>query len=115
MENKDIRTINRILQYIDSILKYSKNIRSVKEMSNNTMLVEAICFDLLQIGELVKDGLTSDTKEKIELIPWHQINGLRNRIVHGYDSIKLDIVYETIKNDIPLLKKELKKYLKDER
>ena len=34
-------------------------------------------------------------------IPWHKINALRNKIVHDYGEIKLDIIYDTIKNDLP--------------
>lgn len=112
MDDKELRTINKIIEYTNNIINYTKNIKSVKEFSKNTMLVEAICFDLLQIGELAKDGLLVSTKEKINKIPWHQINGLRNRIVHGYSSIELDIVYETAVIDIPILKKRITKILK---
>ena len=36
-------------------------------------------------------------------IPWNAIYGLRNRIVHDYGSVDLNVVYETLKNDIPEL------------
>ena len=40
-------------------------------------------------------------------MPWIQMSGIRNKIVHAYDTIRVDIVYETIKNDLPYLKEEL--------
>lgn len=39
--------------------------------------------------------------EKHPEIPWHKINALRSKIVHDYGEIKLDIIYDTIKNDLP--------------
>lgn len=44
-------------------------------------------------------------------IPWMKISGLRNRIVHDYGSIQLDIIYNTVKNDLPILVKEIKSIL----
>lgn len=35
--------------------------------------------------------------------PWHEMRGLRNRIVHGYSDINLEIVFETVKISLPLL------------
>lgn len=109
MENKDLRIIKKILEYIKNIKIYCKDIKTAKELQKNSMLAEAVCFDILQIGELAKDGLSEKCKEQITNIPWSQIYGLRNRIVHGYDNINFEIIFETIKEDIPLLEKELKK------
>lgn len=41
-------------------------------------------------------------------IPWMKISGLRNRIVHDYGSIQLDIIYNTVIQDLPLLLNDLK-------
>lgn len=41
-------------------------------------------------------------------IPWYKISGLRNRIVHDYGTVQLDIIYNTVKEDLPNLIKELK-------
>lgn len=112
MGNKDLRIIKKMLEYIKSIKAYCKTIKTVNEFQQNSMLSEAVCFDLLQIGELAKDGLSDECKEHMSTIPWSQIKGLRNRIVHGYDNINFEIIFETIKEDIPLLEKELKRYIK---
>lgn len=42
-----------------------------------------------------------------DLIPWTDIAGLRNRIVHDYGNVDLEVVYETLTNDIPQLKNEI--------
>ena len=72
------------------------------------MCVEATVFNLMQIGELAKISLSDELKNGIDSIPWKQIYGLRNRIVHGYDGIDLTIVWDTVKEDLPILEKEIK-------
>ncbi len=56
-------------------------------------------------------GISEHIKSQISSIPWKQIYGMRNRIVHGYDGIEMKIVWETIEHDLPVLKKELKNIL----
>jgi uncharacterized protein with HEPN domain len=48
------------------------------------MRVEACVFNLMQIGELAKISLSDEVKDQIVTIPWKQLYGMRNRIVHGY-------------------------------
>ena len=75
------------------------------------MRVEACVFNLMQIGELSKVSLSDEAKAKISSIPWNQLYGMRNRIVRGYDGVEMTIVWDTIANDLPVLKLELEKYL----
>ena len=46
-------------------------------------------------------------KTKKSNLPWDELTGLRNRIVHDYGNVNLNIVYETLKNDIPELLEQL--------
>ena len=75
------------------------------------MLVEACVFNLMQIGELAKTALSDESKVMITTIPWKQLYGMRNRIVHGYSGVDMTIVWDTIRNDLPILKDEVEKYL----
>ena len=72
------------------------------------MLVEACVFNLSQIGELVKNVDDEYKKEQLG-IPWHQLYGLRNRIVHDYEGVNLKLVWEIIEADLTDLKLELEK------
>ena len=42
---------------------------------------------------------------------WKQLYGMRNRIVQGYEGVDMRIVWDTIRDDLPLLEKEIGKYL----
>lgn len=70
------------------------------------MLLDSIIFRFIQISENVKK-ISDEYKNSKKYIPWIQMAGIRNKIVHAYDTIRVDIVYETIKNDLPYLKEEL--------
>lgn len=60
------------------------------------------------IGEAA-NRVTESTRQKYSSIPWPQIVGMRNRLVHGYDVIDYDLLWDTITNDLPPLIKSLKK------
>ena len=63
-------------------------------------------FHLIQISENAR-RLSDDYKTNNPTIPWLDIYGLRNRIVHDYGNVVLNIVYETLTKDIPALEKQL--------
>lgn len=108
MNNKDVVVLKKILQHIESIMKYTANCHTLDDFSSETMRLEATVFNLMQIGELAKESLSDETKAQIKTIPWQQIYGMRNRIVHGYSGVNMQIVWDTVSVDIPMLHKELK-------
>ncbi len=75
------------------------------------MRVEATVFNLMQIGELARHALDVELKQSITSIPWQQLYGMRNRLVHGYSGVNMQIVWDTVFYDIPVLHGELKKIL----
>lgn len=68
----------------------------------NEILQDAMMFRLIQISESARK-LTEDFRASYQQIPWGDVYGLRNRIVHDYGTIDLSIVYTTLTEDIPLL------------
>ena len=78
------------------------------------MLVEATVFNLMQIGELSKVALSDEVKMQFSSIPWTQLYGMRNRTVHGYAGVNMNIVWDTIQMDLPKLLEELQQDSVDE-
>lgn len=66
----------------------------------------AICLEFIQIGEKV-NLLPEAFYDEYPSIPWHELYGLRNRIVHGYEKVKKSIIWATIVQDLPIIKKEI--------
>ena len=64
---------------------------------------EIICFNLLQIGELAK-SLEPDFIARFPGVPWRDIKKMRDRVAHGYGTIDLDIVWNTVSQDVKPLR-----------
>lgn len=108
MNAKDRQVLDKIAQHIESAIRYSSNCKDLQDFESDSMRVEACVFNLMQIGELAKQNLSNEAKDNLSNIPWKQIYGLRNRIVHGYSGVDMNIVWETIRYDLPSLLNELK-------
>ena len=95
----DAYYIEKILTDLRFIVEHMDGI-TIKALGENEVLLDSMSFRLIQIQENAKK-LTEAYKAAHNTIPWTDIAGLRNRIVHDYGNVDLNIVYETLKNDIP--------------
>lgn len=102
---RDEIIVKKLLKYINKAIDYSRGL-SYDEFVANDMLLEASVFNLSQIGELTKH-LTEDFTATHNDIPWRQMYGLRNKIVHDYDGVNLKLIWEIIESDLPPLKEKL--------
>jgi uncharacterized protein with HEPN domain len=62
------------------------------------------------IGEAAK-GITNDFRREHPELPWKSMIGMRDRLIHGYFDINLDIIWKTVKNDLPPLIDKIEKIL----
>jgi uncharacterized protein with HEPN domain len=79
-----------------------------KDFDHDELLQDSMVFRLIQISEDAKK-LTAEYRDNNSQIPWNDIYGLRNRIVHDYGNVDFTIVFETLKNDIPNVLKLLER------
>ncbi len=93
--------INKIKEDLIFISRHMEQV-SLEELSANEVLLDSMLFRMIQISENAKHISDPFRKEHPE-IPWHALNGLRNRIVHDYGHVDLTIVYGTLSIDIPQL------------
>lgn len=94
--------VKKINEYCNWIIEHFKEIPSFIEFVNKEELVYSAAFVLSQIGELSKN-VDQDQKKLYPNVPWHNIVGLRNKIIHNYSGINQKIIYDICKNDIPEL------------
>lgn len=111
MKNKEYMSIKKMIEYIDKALRYTNNC-SFEEFINNEEKIDATIFAISQIGELVKN-ISKETMTKYSNIDWIIIKNLRNKIVHDYEGIKLNFIWDIITEDIINLKVDLEKILED--
>ena len=91
--------IRKIVQDLQFIVDHMENVDQV-ELTTNEILLDSMLFRMIQISENAQ-RLSNEYKTEHANIPWHALYGLRNKIVHDYGNVILDIVYDTLKNDIP--------------
>src|SRR3989344_6862956 len=111
MKRRLILFIEDILESIKLIEKYIGNI-SKENLGNNQKLKDSIVRRLEIIGEAVKN-IPDSFREKYPEVPWKKIAGFRDVIIHGYFSIDFDAVWSIIKDDLPILKKQILKVKED--
>ena len=102
---RDIQFLLDMLQSAQLITQYVNNC-SKPEFINNIQLQDAVIRRLLIIAEAAK-RISETTRQNLNNISWKELNGMRNRLVHEYDNVNLDIVWNVIQQEIPILVKEL--------
>jgi uncharacterized protein with HEPN domain len=84
--------------------------KSRRDLDADRLLNLALVQLLTVVGEAAA-RVSEAARKQHPQIPWPAIVGMRNRLIHGYDTINLDIVWEVVKNDLPPLVAELERIL----
>lgn len=95
----DAYYVGKMLKDIRFIIEKTEGI-TLQELKDNEVLCDSVLFRLIQISEN-SGKLAPAFKATHRMIPWQSIKGMRNRIVHEYGDVELNIVYQTITEDIP--------------
>ena len=109
--SRDKSRLEHILQAIERIKRYTLGI-SFDEFIANDMMYYAVVKNIEILGE-ASNMLTEEFRSKHSQTPWKQVNGMRNYIVHEYFQVDNNVVWDVITNDLPVLKEQIIKYLKD--
>jgi len=113
LKDKDIRDyLNDIFDAAAKIQEFTQGIISYDEFIKNDMLLSAVIRKFEIIGEAIKKVPVS-IREKYNNIPWKNIAGSRDRLIHNYDDIDYEILWDTVINDIPQLKSDIEKIIKE--
>lgn len=75
---------------------------TAKQFADNEMAQSAVIRELQVIGDASR-LMTAETQAAHPEIEWADIIGMRNRLIHGYFAIRLDIVWKVAKEDLPRL------------
>jgi uncharacterized protein with HEPN domain len=80
------------------------------QFSKDVLVQSGVIRQLEVIGEAVKN-LSGALKRKYQEIPWSDIAGLRDKLIHGYFGVDLELVWKISTKDIPELKDQISKIL----
>lgn len=98
-------SISMIEQFLDDITR--------EDFEEDAKSQEAVVRRLEVIGEAAKH-VPQLLREKYTSIPWKEIAGMRDKLIHHYFGVNLGTVWTTVKEDLPKLKEEIENILKQE-
>jgi uncharacterized protein with HEPN domain len=106
--DRDAGIVKHIIEHIENMRNAQKRFgNNYQTFVSDKDYFNSVCMSLLQIGELASH-LTADFTTAHADIPWRNIIGLRNVVVHGYGQLDTETVWSTVTDDIPELYQKCK-------
>ena len=109
METDQSAFLNHILDAIEKIEKYLQGIDE-KAFKKNDLVQDGVIRQIEIIGEAVK-RLSDGIKSQSPHVPWQDIAGMRDKLIHDYFGVDIDTVWLTVEKDIPDFKEEIKRII----
>ena len=108
--NVDRLYLVHILEAIDRI--HEDAAEGEHAFFSDRRIQDAIIRNLAVVGEAVK-SLSTELREAKPEVPWKAIAGMRDRLIHGYFGIDLQLVFKVVERDIPLLESTIRRLLEE--
>lgn len=104
--------LEELLESLQVIHEYTEHL-SADAFFAQRMVQDAVVRRLEILGEAANQ-LPTEWKDQHAEVPWQIITGMRNRLIHGYFSIDLSLVWGTITRDLPPLEQQLRQIAQQE-
>jgi uncharacterized protein with HEPN domain len=112
MKRRDYRDyLQDILNAVDDIEGFVDDM-SFEEFAKDRKTLNAVVRSIEIIGEASKN-IPDALKAKYEELPWKQMTGMRDKLIHAYFGVDVETLWKAVKENIPPLKKSIQKMLKD--
>jgi uncharacterized protein with HEPN domain len=103
--NRDLTYISQIIEAIAKVDKYTTE--GKYSFLSSSLIQDAVIRNIEIIGEIAK-RVSQDFKTRNYDVPWKKMAGIRDVLIHDYDSIDLDIVWNVVEFELPKIKLSLK-------
>ena len=106
---KVLHLLDKVIESLEVIQQRTENIHCTNDFldsATGTFLLDGVCMKLIATGESIKnlDKLTAgNLLIYYPQIPWREVMGMRDIIVHHYFEVDADVIFNTVKENIPLL------------
>jgi uncharacterized protein with HEPN domain len=111
--DKNVVIVEKMLLYAKRVAQYIGGL-DYDCFSKQQLIIDACVLNISQLGELTRQ-LDKEYRDAHPDLPWYSIYNLRNRIVHDYEGIKLDVVWQVITYHLPALREKLEALLQEAR
>jgi len=109
LKKEDTIYLQHILDAISRIEEYVHEL-SYERFLENRLVQDGVIRQIEIIGEAAK-RLSPKMRNQVSDIPWKDIAGMRDKLIHDYMGVDIDAVWDTVSKDIPELKNKLKNLL----
>jgi uncharacterized protein with HEPN domain len=109
--------LEHIAQAIQQATEYLEQFDSLSAFEQNQLEQDAVIRNIQIIGEAARQ-IQRQAPEFVAAhpeLPWVEMRGIRNRVIHNYFDVNLSLVWSTVKDDLPQLKQQIDNLLKQER
>ena len=103
--------IEDIIEAIEKTRAYTAEM-SLEAFAGDSKTVDAVIRNVEIIGEGSRH-LPSDIRARFAEIPWDEMRGIRNVLIHEYCGVDVEVLWETIKRDLPPLLAHLRRILEE--
>ena len=102
MPRRDWRLyIDDILESVARVESYTRGLE-MEDLAGDDLRLDAVLHNLAIIGEAAAQT-PADVQQRLPEVPWAKMRGLRNFIVHGYHQVRITVIWETIRHDLPVI------------
>lgn len=109
MQPDDLMRLRHMLEAAQKALNFIEN-WSRNDLDTDEMLSLSLVRLLEIVGEAAA-RVSPETRSQLPTIPWRDVVGMRNQLIHAYADVDLDIVWETVAADLPVLASVLLPFL----
>jgi uncharacterized protein with HEPN domain len=102
---RDKSSLIDILNACQSIGRFIEN-KTKLDFYDDEMMQEAVMRKIEIIGE-ASNRVSDEIKNRFTDLPWHKMRAMRNILIHMYDELDLEMIWDTAANNIPMLKNRL--------
>ncbi len=111
MDHDETLYLRHIIDAINIVEEYLHGV-SENQFNNTRLLQDGVIRQIKIVGEAVRH-ISIDIRKTYPEIPWQDVAGMRDKLIHDYFGVDIEKVWDTVQEDLPILKQQVGGILKD--
>lgn len=111
MDRDETLYLHHMLDAVDTVEEYLLGVDEAK-FKNTRLIQDGVIRQIEIIGEAARH-ISKDIRKTYPEIPWQDVAGMRDKLIHDYFGVDIEKVWDTAKGDLPILRKQVLGILKD--